>query len=129
MAIVRTTSKETNTSGSMPPDRNGDNGTSAKPIDRTKSVVNPGGIAVRPTPRTAGTRAPMPVTPRRGAFVAETRAELQKVVWPSREAVRAGTIVTILMLIVFGLYIFGLDAFFNWLFHAINLYPDTPKAS
>jgi preprotein translocase subunit SecE len=130
MAIVRTTSKETNTSGGTPPDRNGDTSATPKVVDRTKSVVNPGGISVRPVPRTPGVRASAPATPRRsGTFVQETRSELQKVVWPSREEVRSGTIVTILLLVVFGAYIFGLDAFFSWLFHALNLYPEISSGS
>lgn len=130
MAIVRTTSKETNTAGGTPPESNpSGNALAPKPLDRTKSVVNSGSVAVRPAPR-AGTRAPVQSSaPRSGTFLQETRAELQKVVWPTREDVRAGTIVTILLLIVFGAYIFGLDAFFSWLFHALGLYPNTPSGS
>jgi preprotein translocase SecE subunit len=126
MAIVKTTNNQTNTSGSGP---NG-NGTTpeAKPVDRTKSVVNQGGAPVvrRPAPavRSAASRGSVqtaPSSPR--GFLEETRQELQKVVWPSRDDVQAGTIVTIGLLIVFGLYISGLDFLVERLFSAIGLLP------
>ncbi len=130
MAIVKTTTRDTTNSTGTPPDSgNGTTGNGAAPVDRTKSVVNQGGTIVRPAPRSAsGARTPLAsqraAAPRSGSFIQETRVELQKVVWPSRDDVQAGTIVTILLLIVFGAYIFGLDAFFSWLFHVIGLYPN-----
>ncbi len=62
-----------------------------------------------------------------GSFVRETRMELNRVVWPTREEVRSGTIVTIGLLFFFALYIFGLDAIVEILFKALGLYPNAPN--
>ena len=140
MAIVRTTPKETNTGGTVPPTVDtpaaGSPGASAQNIDKTKSVVaqrannaaarataSRTGPAARPVARRAA--AGSQVVANRGAskpFVHDTIAELRRVVWPDREKVRAGTLVTIGLLIFFGLYISGLDLAANWLFHALGLY-------
>lgn len=131
MAIGRTTSKETNTSGSAPP-RNDANGSAVpKQIDRTKSVVNQGGspqvvrsaasrAVARPLPNRTGVQTSK--APARD-FINDTIVELKRVVWPSREEVRSGTIVTIGLLIFFAIYIFGLDSLFHWLFHTLGLLP------
>jgi preprotein translocase SecE subunit len=121
MAIVKTTNNQTNTSGSDP------NGATPqpKPIDRTKSVVNQGGSPAvrRPSPAVRssqrGAVQTAPASPR--GFLQETRQELQKVVWPSREDVQAGTIVTIGLLVLFGLYISGLDFLVERLFNAVGI--------
>jgi len=126
MAIVKTTNKQTNTSGSTPNGTNG-NTPETKPVDRTKSVVNQGGAPVvrRPAPAVrAGQRGGVQTAPAaRGSFVKETIAELQKVVWPTREQVQSGTIVTIGLLIVFGLYISGLDYVVETVFTSLGLFP------
>jgi preprotein translocase SecE subunit len=126
MAIVRTTKNQTNTSGNGSNDATPET-EAPKVIDRTKSVVNQGGSpavrrpapAVRATSRSSVQTAP---TSSRG-FIKETQQELQKVVWPTRDNVQAGTIVTIGLLIVFGLYISGLDFLVERLFGAIGLLP------
>jgi preprotein translocase SecE subunit len=56
------------------------------------------------------------------SLISDTRAELNRVVWPTLEEVRSGTIVTIGLLIFFGLYIFVLDYAAEWLFHAMGMY-------
>ena len=58
-----------------------------------------------------------------GRFISETTTELRRVVWPSREQVRAGTVVTIGLLIFFALYIFALDYIAHWLFAVLGFYP------
>jgi preprotein translocase SecE subunit len=96
MAIVRTTPKETNTTGAAPP--------AVKP---KASAQTPQRVAGR-----AGLaqRASQPATSaERGQFFSDVRTELRRVVWPSRETVRSGVIVTIGLLIFFAIYIFGLD--------------------
>jgi preprotein translocase subunit SecE len=42
-------------------------------------------------------------------FLSEVRNELSRVTWPSREEVYATTVVVIVMSIVLGLYLWGLD--------------------
>jgi preprotein translocase subunit SecE len=56
-----------------------------------------------------------------GTFLQETLVELKRVVWPTREQVFSGTVVTIMLLIFFGAYIYGLDLFVKWLFTIIGL--------
>ena len=105
-------------------------------VDRTKSAV-----AGRNTAASLAGRAPaQPRVPgmRTGAatqqqsgptdaksFIADTRAELNRVTWPTNEEVRAGTIVTVGLLIFFSLYIFVLDYAADWVFHALGLYTRT----
>ena len=98
MAIVRTTKEETPMSGA--------------PVKKT----TPRGASARPLPQRA------PAKPS-GEFINETQAELRRVVWPTRDEVRAGTIVTILMLGFFALYVSGLDLLVERIFQAIGLLP------
>jgi preprotein translocase SecE subunit len=113
MAIVRTTRKETNTTGAAPP------ASKAKPV-----VKSAGGAASRLDRRAVQSRTvAQPKSGDAGRFINETTTELRRVVWPTREEVRAGAIVTIGLLIFFAFYIFALDYIANWLFHALGLYP------
>src|SRR5688500_7857222 len=70
----------------------------------------------------ARSRGQAPAKPR--DFINDTVAELRRVVWPPRDQVRSGSIVTILLLIFFGFYIYGLDRAIEWIFRAIGMYPD-----
>lgn len=134
MAIVRTTPKETNTGGTVPPTDTPGAGSSDAPVkvDRTKSVVRPAGRAVstaKPSPRAAGratAQGANQAIAKGGSksFVNDTIAELRRVVWPTTETVRNGTIVTIGLLIFFGLYISGLDLVAQWAFKSLGLYPN-----
>ena len=117
MAIVKTTSQET---GNSAP-----NGKQIeKPVNSTKTVVKPASRAAARTARPVVNRpggvqtAPKPT----GAFFSEMGVELRKVVWPTWDEVRDGTIVTVLLLLVFGAYIFGLDSMFAWFFARMGFY-------
>lgn len=103
MAIVKTTAS----GGNVPEKNNPSNTTSARPNPRAG-----GGVGVRQAQPTD-----------RKAFVQDTIAELKRVVWPTREQVRSGVIVTIGLLVFFSLYIFGLDRLFSAIFTALGLYP------
>lgn len=111
MAIVRTTTKDvgnTAPNGQVTP-------TKSKPFAGRNAPVLPNRTqVVRPA--------------NAGSFIAETRAELLKVKWPTREEVRSGTIVTIGLLVFFAFFIFGADAIVNWLFHALGLYVSAPSS-
>ncbi len=48
-------------------------------------------------------------------FLTEVRTEMKKVTWPSREEVRATTIVVIGATFFFGFYLYGLDLGFTWI--------------
>jgi preprotein translocase subunit SecE len=52
-------------------------------------------------------------------FLIEVRNELKRVTWPSSKEVYATTFVVILVSIVFGLYLFGVDYLLNSLVSVI----------
>ncbi|RYG75364.1 preprotein translocase subunit SecE [bacterium] len=125
MAIVKTTNRE-NEGGS------GDSEQVARPVDRTKSVVNQGGVPVTRPTRSAGVPVRQAPTSSSQAspkdFINDTMAELKRVDWPTREERNAGTIVTIGLLIFFALYILGLDSAARYLFIALGILPsDSPQ--
>jgi preprotein translocase SecE subunit len=100
--------------------------------DRTRSVTHGRKTAAgraaleRQTPRGPATRQGAASTQASSgdvrSMINDTRAELNRVVWPTLEEVRSGTIVTVGLLIFFGLYIFVLDYAAEWLFHAMGMY-------
>jgi preprotein translocase SecE subunit len=66
--------------------------------------------------------APLAASDDSRSFVSDTLAELKRVVWPSKDEVVAGTVVTIGMLLFFSLYIFGLDKLASSFFKALGFY-------
>ncbi len=46
----------------------------------------------------------------------DTRAEIKKVVWPTREEIIRLTILVIAVSSVIGVVLFGVDSFFLWLY-------------
>jgi preprotein translocase subunit SecE len=48
-------------------------------------------------------------------FLRDTKAELKKVTWPSRNEVTSTTIVVIVATVFFGFYLFFMDVIFSWL--------------
>jgi len=97
-----------------------------------RTTTSPGEVPdpkKQPTPKTGRTLAPSrsqaPAKP--GAFINDTMAELRRVVWPPRDQVRSGTIVTIGLLLFFGCYIYGLDRVIEWIFQSLGLYSDLGK--
>lgn len=126
MAIVKTTNRE-NEGGA------GDSEQVARPVDRTKSVVNQGGQPLTRPTRSAGMplrqQQPSTVAPASPKdFVNDTMTELKRVDWPTREERNAGTIVTIGLLIFFALYITGLDTLARFVFIALGILPpETPS--
>ena len=109
MAIVRTTTKDVGTTTPATPDK-------TKPVAGRAAPVLPN-RTIAPRPNNAG------------SFIAETRAELLKVKWPTRDEVRSGSIVTIGLLVFFALFIFGADTVVTWLFDVLGLYssPSSPR--
>lgn len=109
MAIVRTTTKDSSTTTSVAPDK-------TKPVAGRAAPVLPN-------------RTLAPRSGNAGSFFAETRAELLKVKWPTRDEVRSGTIVTIGLLVFFAFFIFGADTVVTWLFNVLGLYGSAPSSS
>ena len=46
---------------------------------------------------------------RTGQFIRDTRAEMRRVTWPSATEVKNTTIITLIAVIFFALYLFGVD--------------------
>ncbi|MHB8095748.1 MAG: preprotein translocase subunit SecE [Candidatus Aminicenantales bacterium] len=53
-------------------------------------------------------------------FLKETRAELKKVTWPSKNEVYSTTIVVIIATVFFGFYLFFVDVTFSWVISRIR---------
>ncbi|HXG18743.1 MAG TPA: preprotein translocase subunit SecE [Methylomirabilota bacterium] len=51
-------------------------------------------------------------------FVQEAWAELRRVQWPTRNEIRAATIVVILLVGAVSLFLFFVDSILSWLLHA-----------
>ena len=66
--------------------------------------------ASRNRPRPVGRRSPPSTRPRRrGSFIRESVAELQKVDWPNRAQTIQGTVVVIIAVLIVGAYLWGVD--------------------
>ena len=57
-------------------------------------------------------------------FLSEVRNEMGRVTWPSRKEVYATTVVVILTSIFFGVYLWGVDLFLNfvigWIYRSLG---------
>ena len=53
------------------------------------------------------------------AFLKETREELKKVVWPGREQIIRSTIIVILLSLIVGVFLGGLDFVFTKLIEIV----------
>ena len=75
--------------------------------DATGSVSEkPGARRERKPPKTAGGENFVNRTTR---FLRDTRAEMRRVSWPSANEVKNTTIITLIAVIFFALYLFGID--------------------
>ena len=74
------------------------------------SVVVAAGVALTSTP---GKNA--------WQFTIGTRAEIRKVIWPSRRETMQSTLVVILMVLVVGIYLWMLDALSFWAIYDLVL--------
>jgi preprotein translocase SecE subunit len=117
MAIIRTTNNS-NPSGDDPP-KDIDTGRESP----TKSVVSQrkkaAARSITPRQQLPGTQVQANSSRN---FFADTMTEMKRVVWPDKERVTSGSIVTILLLFFFGIYIGLLDFAAQGLFNALGLY-------
>ncbi len=58
--------------------------------------------------------ASLTAEPAKGGFVADTLAELRKVVWPSRQQLFAESVAVILMVTISAFAIAAVDRFYSW---------------
>jgi preprotein translocase SecE subunit len=57
---------------------------------------------------------------RTGQFVRDTRAEMRRVSWPSVNEVKNTTIITLIAVIFFALYLFGIDRVWSFLIERLR---------
>jgi preprotein translocase SecE subunit len=66
--------------------------------------------ATSPAARSARQRAAAPgFFARTGQFLRDTRAEMRRVSWPTANEVKNTTIITLIAVVFFALYLFGID--------------------
>jgi len=53
-------------------------------------------------------------------FLKESRAELKKVTWPSRNEIYSTTLVVIIATVFFGFFLFFMDIIFSWVITKIQ---------
>jgi len=49
------------------------------------------------------------------SYLEEIKSELKKVKWPTKEEMFKYSIAVLVFILLFGLYFYGLDAFFAWI--------------
>ncbi len=52
-------------------------------------------------------------------FINEAIAELKKVSWPTKKEIKDTTLVVIIAVFIFGLYLFTIDLILQWILHNI----------
>ena len=55
-------------------------------------------------------------------FIKEARAELKKVTWSSRSEIYSTTLVVIIAMVFFGIYLYFMDAVFSWVLLKIKAF-------
>ena len=74
------------------------------------SVIAAAGLALTSSPGQAAWQ-----------FAVGSRTEVRKVVWPSRRETAQGTLVVIVMVVVFGIYLWMLDTLSFWVIYDLFL--------
>jgi preprotein translocase SecE subunit len=128
MAIVRTTNPNDDSKDDAARRRRDDvaagaSGNGAGDNPRARATAKPGARLERA--RSAANRSTLATQGSSPAeFLRDTRAELKRVVWPTKEVVTSGTIVTIGMLVFFAVYIFALNLISESLLGALGFLSD-----
>jgi preprotein translocase subunit SecE len=55
-------------------------------------------------------------------FLKEVRAEVKKVSWPTRNEVTNTTLVVIIAMVFFGIYLYFMDVLFSWVLLRIKAF-------
>ncbi|MGB9906733.1 MAG: preprotein translocase subunit SecE [Candidatus Saccharicenans sp.] len=55
-------------------------------------------------------------------FLKDVRSELKKVTWPAKQEVYGTTIIVIIAVFFFGIYLFFIDVVFSWLIAQIKTF-------
>ena len=78
----------------------------------TKKQIKSETKPVKKEPKKAKKRTPK--EPKK-SYSAEVKSELKKVNWPSKKDLTKYGVATIIFIVIFGLYFYGLDALFAWI--------------
>ncbi|HAR36989.1 MAG TPA: preprotein translocase subunit SecE [Acidobacteria bacterium] len=55
-------------------------------------------------------------------FLKDVRSELKKVTWPAKQEVYGTTIIVIIAVFFFGIYLFFIDVVFSWLIAQVKTF-------
>ncbi len=55
-------------------------------------------------------------------FLKDVRSELKKVTWPAKQEVYGTTIIVIIAVFFFGIYLFFVDVVFSWLIAQVKTF-------
>jgi len=89
----------------------------ARPTGGSGTTTRPG-APVRPPARPAAD--PAVRVARTRLFFRGLVQEMRRVTWPTRREWVSATILTIALVVVLGLYTYGVDQFFGWLFSFVH---------
>ena len=87
----------------------------------TKQPKRGGGVTMPRTPRAAPTKGRRGILSWRPRWVMDIISELRKVVWPSRPDTMHLTVVVLIVSVVIGLFLGGVDLGFAWLVEHVLL--------
>lgn len=85
--------------------------TETKEVKTTKTVKKD----VKPNKKNVKKVTKQPVKTPKKSYSTEVKEELRKVKWPSKKDITKYGIASIIFIIIFGLYFYGLDALFSWI--------------
>jgi len=88
--------------------------------EEDNEIITSTAPAVRHDRKSSNATAGAGFVTRVGQFVRDTRAEMRRVSWPSMNEVKNTTIITLIAVIFFALYLFGVDRV--WAFLIDHLY-------
>ena len=87
----------------------------------TKSTKRGGGATIPRAPRATPTKGKRGILSWRPRWVMDIISELRKVVWPSRPDTMHLTVVVLIVSVVIGLFLGGVDMGFAWLVEHVLL--------
>ncbi len=89
------------------------------PKKTSRGIIPPGGGDRGGRPSRSATSAPGFVA-RLTQFLRDTRAEMRRVSWPTLIEVRNTTIITLIAVVFFALYLFGVDRVWSFLIERLR---------
>ena len=91
------------------------------PPKKTQRATLPPGGGDRGGRHRTGTATPG-LAARIGQFIRDTRAEMRRVSWPTAKEVKNTTIITLIAVVFFALYLFGVDRVWSFLIDRLRIW-------